>query len=282
MRNEFFGKYRGEVANNRDPINLGRIQVRVPAVLGTGRSSWAMPRTPYAGPQVGFYAMPPIGANVWVEFEGGDPDYPIWSGCFWETGQLPVLPAMPEVKVFQTEGVGLTMSNLGTNAGLTLEVTPPVAPQPLSLSMGPQGIRIDHGGMASVGLSPDNIQLTHSNRTMVTMTPTAVTLSNRPLEVTLSASSGAIELSNGTTTATLAADRVEVKQGTASVTLSPSGIQLTCNPGSLTVSTMGVEVSGGPASLNVTPATIELSNSAGNVMVSPAGVNLNNGALEVI
>lgn len=87
MMKEFFGKYRGQVANNRDPMNLGRIQVQAPTVLGAGRSSWAMPCVPYAGPQVGFYAMPPIGASVWVEFEGGDPDYPIWSGCFWETGQ---------------------------------------------------------------------------------------------------------------------------------------------------------------------------------------------------
>ena len=80
---EFYGKYRGKVENNVDPLQQGRVQVTVPAVLGDGRLSWAMPCAPYAGSQVGFFAVPPVGANVWVEFEAGDPDYPIWSGCFW-------------------------------------------------------------------------------------------------------------------------------------------------------------------------------------------------------
>jgi len=80
---QFFGKYRGKVAANKDPLNLGRIQVSVPAIFGEGRQSWALPCTPYAGKDVGFFTIPPVDANVWVEFEGGDPDYPIWSGCFW-------------------------------------------------------------------------------------------------------------------------------------------------------------------------------------------------------
>nr|HMP43165.1 phage baseplate assembly protein V [Roseiflexaceae bacterium] len=86
---QFFGKYRGKVEQNVDPLQIGRVQVRVPAVLGEGRMSWAMPCVPYAGPGVGMFAIPPVGASVWVEFEGGDPDYPIWSGCFWERGDAP-------------------------------------------------------------------------------------------------------------------------------------------------------------------------------------------------
>ena len=80
---QFFGKYRGKVENNIDPMMLGRVQVSVPAVLGSGQLSWAMPCAPFAGPGVGLFTVPPVGANVWVEFEAGDPDYPIWSGCFW-------------------------------------------------------------------------------------------------------------------------------------------------------------------------------------------------------
>jgi uncharacterized protein involved in type VI secretion and phage assembly len=79
---QFYGKYRGQVENNMDPMQLGRIQVLVPAVGMT--TSWALPCTPYAVPQAGFLFLPPVGAPVWIEFEGGDPDYPIWSGCFWE------------------------------------------------------------------------------------------------------------------------------------------------------------------------------------------------------
>lgn len=100
---QFFGKYRGTVANNADPRMQGRIQVSVPAVLGDSLLSWAMPCVPYGGPQVGFFAVPPNGANVWVEFEGGDPDYPIWTGCFWGDGEAPVQPAPPTMKVLQPE-----------------------------------------------------------------------------------------------------------------------------------------------------------------------------------
>lgn len=66
---KYYGKYRGKVENTIDPLMLGRIQVSAPAVLGDGTLSWAMPCTPYAGPGVGFFAIPPVGANVWVEFE---------------------------------------------------------------------------------------------------------------------------------------------------------------------------------------------------------------------
>lgn len=68
---QFLGKHRGKVENNVDPLQLGRVQVSVPAVLGDGRLSWAMPCVPYAGSGVGLFAVAPVGANVWVEFEQG-------------------------------------------------------------------------------------------------------------------------------------------------------------------------------------------------------------------
>ncbi len=76
----------------------GRIQVSAPAVLGGTHARWAMPCVPYAGPGVGLFAIPPVGANVWVEFEGGDLDYPIWTGCFWGIGEVPAVPAVPQVE----------------------------------------------------------------------------------------------------------------------------------------------------------------------------------------
>ena len=115
---KFFGKYRGKVKFNLDPLMMGRVQVLVPAVLGTGRLSWAMPSVPYAGNGVGFFAVPPVGANIWVEFEGGDPDYPIWSGCFWAEGEVPAKPALPEVKVFKTEALTLELTDLPGAGGI--------------------------------------------------------------------------------------------------------------------------------------------------------------------
>ena len=73
---KYFGKYRGTVINNVDPLQIGRLQVQVPDVSGLVPSTWAMPCLPVAGKQMGMYVIPQIGAGVWVEFEHGDPDYP--------------------------------------------------------------------------------------------------------------------------------------------------------------------------------------------------------------
>lgn len=79
----YFGKYRGTVLNNLDPMQMGRIQIIVPDVSSISPSSWAMPCLPVGGIQMGVFAVPLIGAGVWVEFEHGDPDHPIWTGCYW-------------------------------------------------------------------------------------------------------------------------------------------------------------------------------------------------------
>jgi uncharacterized protein involved in type VI secretion and phage assembly len=80
---KFYGKYRGTVLQNQDPQQIGRIQVIVPDVSALLPTSWAMPCVPIAGKQAGSYFVPQIGSGVWVEFEQGDPDYPIWVGCYW-------------------------------------------------------------------------------------------------------------------------------------------------------------------------------------------------------
>lgn len=141
----FFGKYRGKVVANVDPIKLGRIQVICPTVLGLSDSSWAMPCTPYAGPLVGFFAIPPVGAGVWVEFEGGDPSHPIWSGCFWDEGELPTNAWSPEMKVWKTESVTLALNDKPGGGGLTLKVEPPAVPTSLTLMFDDRGITLDEG-----------------------------------------------------------------------------------------------------------------------------------------
>jgi uncharacterized protein involved in type VI secretion and phage assembly len=100
-RSHFYGKYRGTVSNNLDPLKRGRLQVIVPAVLGDV-TAWAMPCVPYAGPNLGFYTMPELGTGVWIEFEAGDPSYPIWSGCFWNDGDIDAADSDPKVKFIKT------------------------------------------------------------------------------------------------------------------------------------------------------------------------------------
>jgi len=104
---KYYGKYRGTVINNIDLEQRGRIQAIVPDVSGLAPTGWAMPCLPFAGKSMGMYALPQIGSGVWIEFEQGDPDYPIWTGCFWGiVAEVPVLalagnPASPNV-VLQT------------------------------------------------------------------------------------------------------------------------------------------------------------------------------------
>jgi hypothetical protein len=155
---QFLGKYRGVVTNNIDPLLLGRVQVSVPAVLGTGQLSWAMPCTPYAGAQVGLFLVPPIGANVWVEFEAGDPDYPILAGCFWGAGEVPASPAIPHMKVFKTDSITLTVSDVPGGGGFTLEVNPPAVPTPLKMVFNASGIELTNGA-ASVKLTPASVSI---------------------------------------------------------------------------------------------------------------------------
>ena len=107
VRNRYFGKYRGTVTDNADPTSRGRIKVRVPAVLGD-LEVWAMPCVPYAGSQVGFYSLPNPDTGVWVEFEAGDPSYPIWAGCFWGDDELPDESDV-DIKIWKTDSLTLRM-----------------------------------------------------------------------------------------------------------------------------------------------------------------------------
>jgi hypothetical protein len=112
----FYGKYRGLVVENLDPEQVGRVLVQVPDVLGEIPSSWAMPCVPAAGIQSGCFVVPPIGSQVWVEFEQGNPDYPIWTGGFWGlVADVPIFatapPAIPPGQniVLQTTGQNMIM-----------------------------------------------------------------------------------------------------------------------------------------------------------------------------
>ncbi|GIV60243.1 hypothetical protein GQ464_002005 [Rhodocaloribacter litoris] len=125
----YFGKYRGLVLNNVDPMQKGRLLVQLPDVLGLSTSSWAMPCVPFTGPQAGTFVLPPVGAGVWVEFEGGNPDYPIWTGGFWSSAaEVPALalaglPASPSI-VLQTLGQNtLMISDVPGTGGIMLKST---------------------------------------------------------------------------------------------------------------------------------------------------------------
>jgi uncharacterized protein involved in type VI secretion and phage assembly len=104
---QFFGKYRGLVTDTDDPKNLGRLRAKVQEVLGDTDTGWALPVAPYAAKNEGFYAIPPVNAGVWIEFEAGDVERPLWSGAWWGDDQLPKnesgADTKPTLKIWRSE-----------------------------------------------------------------------------------------------------------------------------------------------------------------------------------
>ncbi len=98
----YFGKYRGIVTDVDDPNNQCRIRATVPAVLGEQPCGWAMPAAPFAGDGHGMVMLPKVGSGVWIEFEAGRLDTPIWSGAWWASGQRPD-PQGPAIRVIVSE-----------------------------------------------------------------------------------------------------------------------------------------------------------------------------------
>lgn len=114
-----FGKYRGTVTNNEDEDHRGRLEVQVNAVFGTEKV-WALPCSPVANPNgSGFFSLPEEGANVWVEFEAGNLNFPIWSGCFWPDDSISKSDGVPGVKFWRTKNFTIRIDD---DAGeLTIE-----------------------------------------------------------------------------------------------------------------------------------------------------------------
>jgi uncharacterized protein involved in type VI secretion and phage assembly len=154
MTERFFGKYRGMVLNNVDPLQQGRLQVQVPDVAGLVPASWAMPCVPIAGIQNGMVALPIPGSGVWVEFEQGNADYPIWTGCFWgSAAEVPALalaspPGTPAITVQTPLQNGLTVSDLpGPTGGIMLK-----SATGATLIVNDTGIYIQNGKGAAITL----------------------------------------------------------------------------------------------------------------------------------
>jgi hypothetical protein len=155
-----YGKYRGVVTDNKDPNGLGRIQVKVLDVAGGENISWAMPCVPYAGKGVGLYLIPPQDASVWIEFEHGDPDYPIWSGCFWAEGEVPVTSSKneitPEKKVLKTVVATITLNDSVSDGGVAIETN---QDPKIKIVINKDGIEITNGQGASIKLSGPTVKI---------------------------------------------------------------------------------------------------------------------------
>jgi uncharacterized protein involved in type VI secretion and phage assembly len=150
----YYGKYRGTVINNIDPMRLGRIQVQVPDVHGLTPSTWAAPCVPSSGMQNGMLWLPIVGAGVWVEFEQGNPDYPIWVGGWWgSAAEVPALtqiapPAVSTMAMQTALQNGILLTDMpGPTGGIVLKSTTGA-----SIIVNDTGIYIQNGKGASITL----------------------------------------------------------------------------------------------------------------------------------
>jgi uncharacterized protein involved in type VI secretion and phage assembly len=157
----YYGKYRGTVVNNIDPMQLGRLQASVPDVSGSIPTSWAMPCVPVAGINTGVFTVPPPGAGVWIEFEQGDPDRPIWVGGYW--GSAAEVPALAKTV---TPGVfGVTIQSTLRNGVVISDVPGPMGGVVLQaatgamLSVNDTGILLSNGRGATIRLSGPTVDV---------------------------------------------------------------------------------------------------------------------------
>lgn len=182
----FYGKYRGVVTDNVDPMMLGRVLAAVPSLPGA-LLNWAMPCVPYAGPEVGSFALPPIGANVWIEFEGGNPNFPIWSGGFWEEGEFPYAEALDPVdpqlvKVFKTLFGTIIVNDTAEEGGVIMEVNDPAVDVPITMLWSSLGVEINTG-ISNVLMTPEEGITLSVGEVVIAMTEEGITLTGPVISV---------------------------------------------------------------------------------------------------
>ena len=219
----FYGKYRGKVIDNDDPLKLGRLKTIVPA-LSDNDLTWALPCMPYVGLKVGWYVIPPVGANVWIEFEAGNTDYPIWVGGFWsKQDDLPPDVTGPTVKVLQTDKMVLILDD--ENVKLTIKV--PTDDVTCTIEMSKDGIILS-ADQVTTTVAKDKIELKKTPCTIEIAD--GITAKKAAASVTISDS---ITSKNGGASIEVAAANIDLKNGASSIALSPAAVSV--NNGALEV-----------------------------------------------
>lgn len=166
---KYYGKFRATVVNNVDPMQMGRIQVTVTDASNLIPSTWAMPCVPLAGIQMGTYVLPRVGSGVWIEFEQGDPDFPIWVGGYWgSAAEVPALahaglPVSPNI-VLQTGGQNaIVISDLpGPSGGIMLKSTTGA-----TIIVNDTGIIIQNGKGASIIMTGPTVNINNGALTVI-------------------------------------------------------------------------------------------------------------------
>jgi len=169
MSNTFYGKYRGTVIDNIDPLQIGRIQAIVLDFAGFVPGTWAMPCVPVAGINSGIFTVPIIGSGVWIEFERGDPDRPIWVGGYWgSAAEVPELahavpPGVPGITIQTPLKNGIVVSDApGPTGGILIQTTTGA-----TISVSDVGIIISNGKGAIINMTGPTVDINLGALTVV-------------------------------------------------------------------------------------------------------------------
>jgi hypothetical protein len=155
------GKIKGTVVSTADPMNAGRLMVQI-TLGGPPVEVWAEACVPYAGDRNGFYAIPPAGSGVWVEFAQGDVDMPIWSGCWWKNGELssalgsnPPLTSLPVI-MQSTGGHRMVLAGIGGDPVLIETASGEQGPR---IVMTDSSIKISCGPTMSIEITASEVKI---------------------------------------------------------------------------------------------------------------------------
>jgi uncharacterized protein involved in type VI secretion and phage assembly len=163
--NKYYGKYAATVVLNENKQLPGHLQLSIPDVLAYVPSTWAKPCMPLAGATglaMGTYFVPPIGAGVWVEFEQGDPNRPVWVGCRLNSAaDVPAIalaapPATPPIVLQSMTQNKIVISSVPGD-GITLETAQGAAGPSIKITAA--GIIISDGKGATISLTGGTVTI---------------------------------------------------------------------------------------------------------------------------
>ncbi len=282
QRGPFFGKYRGTVLDNIDLLGLGRILAYVPAVQGA-LFNWALPCAPYAGLEVGFWTMPQIGSNVWIEFEGGSPDHPIWAGCFWEEGEAAFVQALsPEdpamIKALRTDFCTLIFNDTPEVGGMIFNLVDPAVAVPITVLANSAGIEIQCG-VSNILINPEEGITLTVGPSVIAMTEAGIEINGVALNATAEGAAsieagGELNLSGGGNVSIEGAGAVEMTGG-GDVAVTGGGAVEVTGGGNVAVTGGGaVEVTGGADVAVTGGAAVEVTAGADVAVTGGAAIQI--------
>lgn len=203
VQGKYYGKHRGFVVDNQDPRHLARLRVRVPTVLGTTELDWALPCLPYGGmADQGFFSVPAVGAQVWVEFEEGELSAPIWTGTFWQKGDdVPAEAALdePTTRLFKTpsghrlqfddaEGEEKVVLHHATGAELSIDengtvVLTDAAGATLTLDADAEEVTVADAGGNTISMTSSGVTVEDANGNRIEMASSGIKVTASMIEL---------------------------------------------------------------------------------------------------